>query len=356
MSPTEQRLYSASQIAKAGRILRNIASSDSDKVTWALGVLDNFRALHTEPLNVFRNTLRSKLRKLGLEKAIVAQRIKRKPTILEKLQRFGSMRLDQMDDIGGIRAIVNSMSELQKLRELYTSGTHKLLHELHREDDYISTPKSSGYRGIHLVFRYQTKNEEKAGYNGLRIEMQLRTRLQHTWATAVETFEAFMGEKFKSSQGAQEWLNFFALVSSAFAHKEKQAPLPEHAHLSRRDLAYRIKQQAEELQVSLIMKSFSLAANNFIFVPRNRLTGGLALMIFDSVDKSANVTVYPKDKDKQAYEAYIREEKRSSQENTRQVVLVKMDSIQKLEKAYPNYFARLKEFQAELHHIFSWCD
>ena len=352
MSPTEQRLFSASQIAKAGSILRD-TSSTPDKVEWALGVLDNFRALHVEPLNVFQNTLRARLKKLGLSDAIVAQRIKRKPTILEKLQRFRSMRLDQMDDIGGIRAIVGSIAELEELRRLYTAGLHKLLHELQREDDYIAAPKTSGYRGVHLVFRYQTNKEDKAGYNGLRIEMQLRTQLQHTWATAVETFEAFMGEKFKSSQGAQEWLDFFALVASAFALKEKQTPLPEHKDLTKQELARRIKQQANDLQVGLMMKSFSLAANNL--APRYRQKGGLALMIFDSITKSANVMVYPKDKYELAYEAYIREEQRSSQESTRQVVLVKMDSIQKLEKAYPNYFARLNDFQTELNHIFSWC-
>ena len=352
MSHTEQRLFSASQIAKAGSILRD-TSSTADKVGWAFGVLDNFRALHVEPLNVFQNTLRARLKKLGLSDAIVAQRIKRKPTILEKLQRFRSMRLDQMDDIGGIRAIVSSIAELQELRNLYTAGSHKLLHELQREDDYIATPKDSGYRGVHLVFRYQTNKEDKAGYNGLRIEMQLRTQLQHTWATAVETFEAFMGEKFKSSQGAQEWLDFFALVASAFALKEKQTPLPAHKNLTKQELARRIKQQANDLQVGLMMKSFSLAANNL--APSYRQKGGLALMIFDSVTKSANVTVYPKDKYELAYEAYVREEQRSSQESTRQVVLVKMDSIQKLEKAYPNYFARLKDFQTELNHIFAWC-
>ena len=309
MSPTEQRLYSASQIAKAGSILRD-ASSTPDKVEWALGVLDNFRALHVEPLNGFQNTLRARLKKLELENTIVAQRIKRKPTILEKLQRFKSMRLDQMDDIGGIRAIVSNIAELQNLRKLYTDGSHRLLHALQREDDYIASPKSSGYRGVHLVFRYQTKKEDKAGYNGLRIEMQLRTQLQHTWATAVETFEAFMGEKFKSSQGAQEWLDFFALVASAFALKEKQPPLPEHAEMTKAELAQKIKQQADELQVGLIMKSFSLAANNL--APRYRQKGGLALIIFDSVTKSANVTVYPKDKYELAYEAYIREEQRAA--------------------------------------------
>lgn len=352
MSPTEQRLYSASQIAKAGKILKTITSFDSEQVAWALGVLDNFRALHAEPLNVFQNTLRKRLKYLGIKDVIVAQRIKRKPTILEKMQRFGSMRLDQMDDIGGIRAIVNSVSELQKLKDLYTQGSNKLLHSLHRVDDYISSPKSSGYRGVHLVFRYQTKNEAKIGYNGLRIELQLRTRLQHTWATAVETFEAFMGEKLKSGQGAQKWLDFFALVSSAFAIKEKQTPLSEHAPLSPQTLSRLIKQQADDLQVPFMMKSFSLAANNLD--SRYRYKDGFVLMIFDAVTKSANVTVYRKEHYDLAYEAYVREEQRSSQERMRQVVLVKVDSIQKLEKAYPNYFAKLKDFQAELHHIFSW--
>ena len=191
------------------------------------------------------------------------------------------------------------------------------------------------------------------GYNGLRIELQIRTLLQHTWATAVETFEAFMGEKFKSSQGNQNWLNFFALVSSAFALKEKLPTLPEHAHLSQQQIADKIKKQADELQLALVMKGFSLAANNLIH--KYRRSGGVALMIFDASVKSANVTIYHKEAYKLAYDAYLSEEKRSSQDPSRQVVLVKMDSFQKLEKAYPNYFANLRIFQAELQNIFSWC-
>ncbi len=68
MSPTEQRLYSVSQIAKVGSILRDTSSS-TDKMEWALGVLDNFRALHVEPLNEFQNTLRARLKKIGLSDA-----------------------------------------------------------------------------------------------------------------------------------------------------------------------------------------------------------------------------------------------------------------------------------------------
>ncbi len=52
------------------------------------------------------------------------------------------------------------------------------------------------------------------------IEVQLRTRLQHNWATAVETVGIFTGEALKSSQGNEDWQDFFRLVSTWFAHKE----------------------------------------------------------------------------------------------------------------------------------------
>ena len=59
------------------------------------------------------------------------------------------------------------------------------------ETDYVRKPKTSGYRGIHLVYRYH--NDRKTIYNGLQIEPQLRTRRQHAWATAVDT-RAFVEE------------------------------------------------------------------------------------------------------------------------------------------------------------------
>jgi len=42
--------------------------------------------------------------------------------------------------------------------------------------DYISDPRRSGYRGVHVI----------VGYDGRQIEVQLRTRVMHDWAIAVE--------------------------------------------------------------------------------------------------------------------------------------------------------------------------
>ncbi len=39
--------------------------------------------------------------------------------------------------------------------------------------------------------------------------MQIRTAVQHSWATAVEVVGAFTAQSLKSSQGNEKWLDFF---------------------------------------------------------------------------------------------------------------------------------------------------
>lgn len=47
-------------------------------------------------------------------------------------------------------------------------------------------PKMDGYRGIHDVYEYDVRSDYGVMWNGLLIEIQYRTLLQHSWATAVE--------------------------------------------------------------------------------------------------------------------------------------------------------------------------
>ena len=68
-------------------------------------------------------------------------------------------------------------------------------------DDYIAEPRDSGYRGIHFVSRFQPQCRDEDAFEGMRIEIQLRSRLQHVWATAVETAAIFSGE----SAQVQRW-------------------------------------------------------------------------------------------------------------------------------------------------------
>jgi putative GTP pyrophosphokinase len=110
--------------------------------------------------------------------------MKRAPSIVSKLQRFDGMNLARMQDIGGLRAVLGSVSRVRKLEAMYRNS--KFRHVL----VYIAHPKSDGYRGIHLIYRYS--NSLAPAYDGLSLELQVRTRLQHAWATAVETMGTFL--------------------------------------------------------------------------------------------------------------------------------------------------------------------
>jgi len=56
--------------------------------------------------------------------------------------------------------------------------------------------------------------------------MQIRSQLQHAWATAVETVGTFLQQALKSSQGDEGWQRFFALMGNAMAMRERRPPVP----------------------------------------------------------------------------------------------------------------------------------
>jgi len=187
---------SRGQVNRAGEILRAYAQSTEaapieqlDEWNWAYEVLANWRACHNYPINTFQATLRSRLKTID-KQATVAQRLKRFPSIVLKLKRFEGMQLARMQDIGGIRAILGTMGKVRRLERVYRE--RKFQHDLISSKDYVAEPKTDGYRGIHLIYRY--RNLKEPSYNGLLLELQLRTKLQHAWATAVETMGTFLGQ------------------------------------------------------------------------------------------------------------------------------------------------------------------
>lgn len=199
-----------------------MAAASYVELNEAMAVVNNWRSSNSFPLNTLQVGLRQRARQVDPD-ALVAQRIKRMSSIEAKLSRFKTIRLSQMQDIGGCRAVVRSVPHVRQLAELHDTSAMK--HRLLRVDDYLDTPQSSGYRGIHLIYRYYSDRNET--YNGLQIEIQLRSLLQHAWATAVETVGTFLKQALKSSQGHVEWLRFFALMGSALALRERTALVPE---------------------------------------------------------------------------------------------------------------------------------
>jgi Region found in RelA / SpoT proteins len=216
--------YPRNQVDKAGDILAAGGASDEELV-WAFDVLNNWRASHSFPLNNFTTNLRTKVKTLQT-KAVVAQRIKRLDSILQKLRRpaTSTLKLSQMQDIGGCRAIVKTPDLVKRLIQSYKRS--KFAHILRRENDYIATSKEDGYRGVHLVYQYKGLGNQITSYDKLRIEIQIRTIWQHAWATTVEAVSTFTGQALKSSEGDEDWLRLFVLMSSAMALIEKRPIVP----------------------------------------------------------------------------------------------------------------------------------
>ena len=134
--------YSRNQVKRAGALLiANNAMEDIDKWLESFLILSNWRACHGYPINTFQATLRTKLKNIDAD-SLVAQRLKRTPSILNKLKRFPGMNLSRMQDIGGLRAVVSTLPKLNQLYENYQKTT--FTHELVSQYDYVSSPKPSG--------------------------------------------------------------------------------------------------------------------------------------------------------------------------------------------------------------------
>ena len=110
---TKPKGYTKERINRAGDVLISDASSDEEK-NGALEILDNWRAIHSYPMHVFKIRLKN-TSKLVDKDSLTAQRLKRASSIISKLKRRynGSdptMKLSQMQDISGCRAVLSNFA------------------------------------------------------------------------------------------------------------------------------------------------------------------------------------------------------------------------------------------------------
>jgi len=117
--------YPKARVNWAGRILVAATPSEPDTEE-ALKIINNWRSSHSFPLLVFRVTLGNRGQQVD-RSCLVAQRIKRLFSIGHKLDRFPSMNLSQMQDIGGCRAVVPNVAHVDALRGLYRRMKHYLV-------------------------------------------------------------------------------------------------------------------------------------------------------------------------------------------------------------------------------------
>jgi hypothetical protein len=298
----------------------------------ALEIVNNWRSSHSFPLNTFMVGLKRRTKNIDPQ-CITAQRIKRMSSIEDKLNRFETMTLSQMQDIGGCRAIMASVTFVSKLVEDYRNSDLK--HILHQCDDYISAPKTSGYRGVHLIYRYNS--DRKQTYNSLKVEMQIRTHLQHAWATAVETVGTLQRQALKSSQGDADLLRFFALASSAFAFREGTIPVPETPK-SYGEMVRELREYVDKLDLINRLRAYGLAMKFLSNPQHGRSDNHFFLLELNLTQRSVEVTTFKKGESSEAAAKYLEVEKKMKSGSGSEAVLVSVDSLDAVRKAYPNYF------------------
>lgn len=333
--------FTRGEVDRAGRLLAgNGVGADALLIGHALDVISNWRSAHGFPLNTFQVTLRNRSSTI-CEHPIVAQRLKRVPSIFDKLRRFPAMKLSRMQDIGGARAVLPSVEDVARLGKIYRQ--RKTVFQLVGERDYVARPKASGYRSVHFVYRYHSAR--KSVYNGLNVELQLRTRLQHAWATAVETVGTFLGQSLKASEGRGDWLRFFVLIGSGFALAEGTPTAPGVPD-DPRVLVKTIRDAARHLQVTEKIGAFGSALR--VTEEREEMRRSKYFLLELQPDRGLlTVRGYRDDQLADASRDYLTHEKHSAR-TAGDTVLVASDSLESLRRAFPNYYLDTETFITEM--------
>ncbi len=85
------------------------------------------------------------------------------------------------------------------------------------------------------------------------VEVQIRSKIQHAWATAVEIVDTFTNQALKSNNGSKEWIEFFRCTSAEFASLEDR---PIGRHVKNTNTKLRAQQLEKELNVIARLKAF----------------------------------------------------------------------------------------------------
>ncbi len=339
--------YSKNEITRAGNIL--LSSKIEDERDLAYLKINDWRTNHLQPLRVIKKKIINILGKHKITPFLVSQRLKRLTSIIYKLDLNPNMGLGGMQDIGGCRVVLKDVKELEKLKKILDNNSP---YKIVKFNDYVENPKNSGYRSIHYVYRYSSREGK---YNGLKIELQIRTKLQHNWATAVETAGAMTRTSLKSSQGDDEWLDFFKVVSSLFAIKENLPTLEIHKDSTVQELMLQSYRLSKKLNIIEALRVLRITAKH---LEDRKFPEGYYLLYIDIENKTVSLEQYKKGQQDEATKKYLEIEKRIEKEvgdTKNAVVLVSADSLKSLKKAYPSYFLDTSEFLLALEKINENC-
>jgi ppGpp synthetase/RelA/SpoT-type nucleotidyltranferase len=340
--------YSKNDVLRAGKLIavNNLpyTKERAEEIERAFLIANRWRNSHSPAMKSIRLSVGAFMRNNDIA-GLTAARLKQMPSIRRKLARPNfSLGLNQIQDIGGCRAILHDIESVHRMVGLLR---RRLPSEIYAEDNYIESPKDDGYRSHHLMFKFRRK--KPTPHDGKRIELQVRTLLQHSWATAMEAVGLFRGEDLKYNQGNKDWLRLFLLMSAEFAEAERCfLPLgtPEQANIRREE----IKHLASSLDAVPFLEKLRHAVHGTEIKLDPDFTPKVYLIRF--VQAEQTVYVEPHRDSRSAMEsAGHAEATLRGHINKDEVVVVEVDKVKNLKAAYPNYFGDVEIFSRQLKEI-----
>lgn len=322
---------SKSRIDKAGRKLSAEIEDIDEEYLDLEDVFDKYRESHLRPLTTLTSEIQELLGRSSLS-YYIAQRLKRKPQILRKLNRL-TVRLTQLQDIGGLRIIVDNNSESDVVASLLDQKFSKSSNfKFQRDSDYRPAGRDdSGYRALHKIVKWRD----------LYLEVQIRTRAQHYWAESVERTSVFYGKRLKEGQGSNLVLAYFKILSRVFAEIERgykpaqddldalESLRKKGEEIIRRDGHSHLMDGVvnEDIVKTLIQKERSnpTRVNNWILVFDWRTAN---FVTWDIVSREPA----------EAIETYARYEKQFPERDFYEVVLIGSSDVATVQKTHSHYF------------------
>ena len=349
MSRWTEPQFSRGSVDRAGKVLVSDAATRGERAE-ALHIINNWRSSHSYPLTILKNTLNQRAKKID-SASISAQRLKRLSSISLKLKRNPNMKLSQMQDIGGCRAVLENVDHIEALVQAYEEALAKNPRgRPYRVEkyDYVIAPKPDGYRSVHYVYKYRSEAKHLKVYNDLRVEIQIRSRLQHAWATAVETVSTFTDQALKTGMGSEPWKRFFALMGSAIALKEERTFVPG-TPANVEELIPELQELYTNLQVETVLMGMTEMVR--MVGEESVEVADAYLLVLDAKNKTLEIRSFDGTELTRASDEYLLVEQDNASNPDVQAVLVSVDSLTTLQSAYPNYYLDTSQFVHEVNEV-----
>ena len=319
-------------------------------------VIREWRSYNIYALGVASRLLERIVKNLNLKNCYTGQRLKRLVSIKNKLVKSEGMRLTKMQDIVGVRLVVNDLKELAKVVKLIHA--EKVLGRnvsIVREFNYIKKPKEDGYRSYHITFEI-TIIRKGTEYKRL-FELQVRTKSQHAWSTVVETIGTYMGVDFKGGDGEKDWKSFFKESSHIFSWFEKFES--GRKNLTIDDAAEVIKSSIRLKEIMLELKIIELLVllNNMTLDISFKLNKAsekdYGIIFIDYIKRESAMRTYQKAEFETVNNLYTQFEEELSYTNQIQVLFVEITNLTDLRRAFPNFYIDVSEFVKILQSYFN---